>query len=244
MKLSALNLADAGETAMVSGPYHYLSVTLEESGVFEHDGLDAYAVFCLSCAAADGARIDGDPGVMSQGWSVTAENSVRITAVGGPVTLLVAGATRATPRGNSIRVTAPTAHYRVTKPWGHELWINGEDPDFCFKEIFIKAGNRTSLQYHHLKQETNLLVSGTADIVYNSNAEAALDEVREEDLGARRIDPVTAVDVTPRVLHRISAVSDVLLYEVSTPHLDDVIRIHDDALRENGRIPAEHTQVG
>jgi mannose-6-phosphate isomerase len=242
MKLTSLSLQADGLNPLVSGPYHYFTVSLVPGSSFEHDALDAYVAFCLSASSPNGARVAGATELLSQGSSVTSENALCLEASDGPVTFLVAGAMRSEKRGNSVQVTARNAQYRVTKPWGHELWITGDDPDFCFKEIFIKSGKRTSLQYHNLKQETNLLVNGSADIVYKEDDDVALDDVVESSLGVRRIEPVTAVDVIPRVLHRITAVTDVLLYEVSTPHLDDVIRIQDDALRDNGRILAEHAE--
>ena len=51
----------------------------------------------------------------------------------------------------------------VTKPWGHEKWIADGQPNFKYalKEIFLKAGNKSSLQFHRYKQETNFIQSGT-----------------------------------------------------------------------------------
>jgi len=51
------------------------------------------------------------------------------------------------------------------------------------------------------------------------------------------------VDVPPNAVHRVEALTDIVLYETSTPHLDDVIRIQDDAARKNGRILTEHEVV-
>jgi hypothetical protein len=47
----------------------------------------------------------------------------------------------------------------------------------------------------------------------------------------------------PGILHRLEAITDILLYETSTPHLDDVVRVTDDSKRPNGRIEQEHTRL-
>jgi mannose-6-phosphate isomerase-like protein (cupin superfamily) len=57
----------------------------------------------------------------------------------------------------------------VSKPWGHEKWIASGKPDFKYalKEIFIKKGTRSSLQFHELKEETNIVTKGTAALHYS-----------------------------------------------------------------------------
>jgi hypothetical protein len=65
-----------------------------------------------------------------------------------------------------------------------------------------------------------------------------------QDIAQAELDAVTAIDVTPNIIHRIEALTDILLYEISTPHLDDVIRIQDDANRTNGKIISEHRLNG
>ena len=57
--------------------------------------------------------------------------------------------------------------YKVNKPWGYELWINKGSKKFCFKEILIKKGNKTSLQFHKLKTETNFIYSGKCKLYYS-----------------------------------------------------------------------------
>ena len=129
---------------------------------------------------------------------------------------------------------------KVSKPWGHELWINGEHPGYALKEIFIKAGNKTSLQYHRKKRETNVLVSGSIKLHYRESDKTPIDQVSSKDIAAQELRASTVIDVFPNHLHRIEAVTDATLYEVSTPHLDDVVRVSDDTGRGNGRIEAEH----
>ena len=60
------------------------------------------------------------------------------------------------------------------------------------------------------------------------------------DVSAEALPPGSLVDVMPQHLHRVEAVSDILMFEVSTPYLDDVIRVRDDSNRANGRITSEH----
>lgn len=133
------------------------------------------------------------------------------------------------------------SHYKVSKPWGYELWLNGQHPTFCAKKIFIKQGTQTSLQYHNFKEESNLIESGTAILVSQKNLEVPLDKVMPVDLQEQVVTGQQCIHVTPRTIHRLRAETDLHLFEVSTPFLDDVIRLHDDANRSNGRIESEHT---
>ena len=128
----------------------------------------------------------------------------------------------------------------VKKPWGHELWINGQHELYAFKEIFIKSGTKTSLQYHNFKQETNVLFKGTAKLHFKSSSDVSNDAVTLDHIESIPINAYCSIDVVPRTLHRIEAISDILLYETSTPHLDDVVRVMDDSNRNHGRLATEH----
>ncbi len=130
--------------------------------------------------------------------------------------------------------------YRISKPWGHEIWVNGQHPRYALKQIKVNAGTKTSLQYHNFKQETNVLFEGTAKLHYKADPRVPNDRVTSADTAAVEIQPICTIGVTPPTLHRLEAVTDILLYEVSTPHLDDVVRVQDDSNRPNGRIDAEH----
>lgn len=113
----------------------------------------------------------------------------------------------------------------VKKPWGQEIWIELNDR-YCYKQIQINAGHRTSLQYHNEKLETNYILSGEAEVVLG-------DEVKKMTEGE-------AFTVTPTVVHRVTALTDLVMMEVSTPEVDDVVRLADDASRPDGRIESEH----
>jgi quercetin dioxygenase-like cupin family protein len=105
---------------------------------------------------------------------------------------------------------------RVDKPWGYELhWAKTER--YVGKVIHIDAGHALSLQYHNQKDETIYLASGRL-----------LFEIKEgEELVEREMKPGEAVHVTPKTVHRMTAITDCDVFEVSTPELHDVVRLED-----------------
>lgn len=106
---------------------------------------------------------------------------------------------------------------RVEKPWGYELiWAHTEH--YVGKVLFVKAGESLSLQYHEQKEETLFLESGECVI------EAGDDT---EHLSPHRMIPGQAFHVPPRFIHRIEAVTDCRLFEVSTTQISDVVRLKD-----------------
>lgn len=140
----------------------------------------------------------------------------------------------------------------VTKHWGHEIWIaDGVRTPYALKRIFFKAGNRTSLQVHQQKFETNYVLSGTG-LLYiskeNFDVEHFLanpmspEEVAEYEstFNIIELEPGVSFDVKPGYVHRVVATSDLEFIEASTVELDDVIRLQDDKNRTHGRIQDEH----
>ena len=118
----------------------------------------------------------------------------------------------------------------VQKHWGHEEWLE-LNKSYCFKRIYIKAGCRTSLQYHQFKLETNCIISGRAMMILENNGGIMEEkEICENDV----------ITILPGRKHRITAITDIILHEVSTPEVDDVIRIEDDQNRPDGFIKYEH----
>jgi len=106
---------------------------------------------------------------------------------------------------------------RVEKPWGYELvWAEAEQ--YVGKLLFVRAGHALSLQYHEVKDESWLVQDGRA-----------LLELGEAggDLVSVEIGPGDAFRYRPGTVHRVSALDDTLILEVSTPHLDDVVRLDD-----------------
>ncbi len=110
---------------------------------------------------------------------------------------------------------------RVDKPWGHELRFVQTDR-YAGKLLFIKAGSQLSLQYHERKDEAFYVQEGTLELVLGNGA----------DQQVIRMGPGESRRISPGTVHRFRAVTDTLLFEVSTPELDDVVRIEDDFGRE------------
>ena len=117
---------------------------------------------------------------------------------------------------------APPGARRVPKPWGHELiWAHTDR--YVGKLLVIEAGKRLSLQRHDIKDETIFVLSGRLLLQLEDDA----GEVRSEELGPGEFRRVA----TGRI-HRYEALERVELMEVSTPELDDVVRLEDDFGRE------------
>jgi mannose-6-phosphate isomerase len=107
---------------------------------------------------------------------------------------------------------------RVEKPWGHEL-IWALTDDYCGKVLFVKAGCALSLQFHTEKEESWLVQSGRAKLELGEAGQRVLSE---EVIGAG-----AAFRYRPGTVHRVTAIEDTTIIEVSTPHLDDVVRLED-----------------
>lgn len=116
---------------------------------------------------------------------------------------------------------------RVDKPWGHELLWAVTDR-YVGKRLVIETGKRLSLQRHEVKDESILVVSGRLRLYLEDDA----GEVQVEELG-----PGAARHVPIGRIHRFEAIERCELVEVSTPELDDVIRIEDDFGREGTNAP-------
>lgn len=116
---------------------------------------------------------------------------------------------------------------RVDKPWGYELiWAHTDR--YVGKVLRIRAGKRLSLQYHEHKDETILVLEGCLRLHLEDPSGAM--QVHELHEGASAHVPVGA-------RHRFEAVDDVRLIEVSTPELDDVVRLQDDFGRQGTSAP-------
>ena len=117
---------------------------------------------------------------------------------------------------------------RVDKPWGWEL-VWAETDAYVGKLLFIEAGEALSLQYHEAKDESWLVREGRARV--------ELGEAGNGDLEEIEIVPGDALRYRPGTLHRVTALEDTLIVEVSTPHLDDVVRVEDRYGREGTSAP-------
>jgi len=118
----------------------------------------------------------------------------------------------------------------VYKPWGREEWLE-LNSFYCYKRIYINSGYKTSFQYHNKKYETNYLISGCAEVwLENDNGIIEKKIMKEGEY----------FNVIPPKKHRVIALTDIILQEVSTPEVNDVIRIEDDTNRRDGLIEGEH----
>jgi mannose-6-phosphate isomerase-like protein (cupin superfamily) len=102
--------------------------------------------------------------------------------------------------------------------WGYEL-IWALTDVYCGKVLFVKAGASLSLQFHNEKDESWYIQSGRAKLELGNAGEAVL---VEEIVG-----PGAAFHYAPGTVHRVTALEDTTILEVSTPHLDDVVRLED-----------------
>lgn len=106
---------------------------------------------------------------------------------------------------------------RVEKPWGYEL-IWAETQDYVGKILHIKAGGKLSLQYHEIKEETIIVQSGKM-LFLIEDENGVMQEVT--------LLPGQAHHIKTGRKHRMIGIEDCDVYEVSTPHLSDVIRLED-----------------
>lgn len=135
------------------------------------------------------------------------------------------------PKGLEVKSFAEAKF--VHKPWGFELWLSdATDMPFALKIIHLKAGTKTSLQYHEKKKECNCLLAGSILLHYKDE--------QTGDIKTMPLEGGEVIRVWPPTVHRVEALTDVLLVEASTSELDDVIRIEDDFKRPHGKIISEH----
>jgi mannose-6-phosphate isomerase len=124
-------------------------------------------------------------------------------------------------------VTDNATQRRVDKPWGHELiWVLTDR--YCGKQITIEAGRRLSLQYHERKDEAILVTSGLLRLHYEDD---------EGRMTTRDMGPGESAHVPVGRRHRFEAIERAVLIEVSTPELEDVVRVEDDFGREGTSAP-------
>lgn len=116
---------------------------------------------------------------------------------------------------------------RVEKPWGWEL-IWAETDRYVGKLLFVRAGESLSLQRHEVKDESWLVREGRASLELGAVGES---------LETSEIAPGDAFRFPPGTVHRLEAIEDTLIEEVSTPELDDVVRLEDRYGREGTNTP-------
>ena len=105
----------------------------------------------------------------------------------------------------------------VPKPWGSEVWFACTE-HYAGKILRVRAGCRLSIQYHEEKDETSYVLSGRVVVSQGDSAER---------LSARELGPGESWRNPPMLVHTLEAIEDAEVLEVSTPQLDDVVRLDD-----------------
>ena len=117
---------------------------------------------------------------------------------------------------------------KIDKPWGWELvWAHAEA--YAGKILFIREGHSLSLQFHREKDESWYVQSGRAEL--------QLGEAGNAVLATEVVGSGTCFRFRPGTVHRVKALEDTTILEVSTPQLDDVVRLEDDYGREGSENP-------
>ncbi len=115
-----------------------------------------------------------------------------------------------------MSVFTPRPITRVPKPWGHELiWAHTDR--YVGKILHLNAGESLSLQFHEVKEETLYLLAGRVQLTLRNEREEKQVEMS----------PGEAFHIPPRLIHRMTAIEDADILEVSTTELDDVVRLDD-----------------
>ncbi len=116
---------------------------------------------------------------------------------------------------------------KVEKPWGYEIWYAWTE-QYVGKIIHVNRGGKLSLQYHHHKDETSYLLKGRLLLTKGQRQDAlTVTEIGEGYMWRNR----------PGEIHTIEGIEDADVLEVSTPHLDDVVRLNDLYGREGTNQP-------
>lgn len=104
------------------------------------------------------------------------------------------------------------------KPWGQEIWF-AHTKKYAGKILEVKKGHRLSLQYHEKKTETQYLMEGRVKLTCGKD---------KDNLEEYTLSPGDKVDIFPYTVHRVEALEDSKIFEVSTPELHDVVKLSDD----------------
>jgi len=104
------------------------------------------------------------------------------------------------------------------KPWGREIWF-ANIAGYAGKILEVTKGKRLALQYHEKKTETQYLYKGSIKLTIGDDP---------KNLRELTLNPGDKFDIYPYTIHRIEALEDSEIFEVSTSELEDVIRISDD----------------
>lgn len=240
-KLSLCDLSKSLEHVFARDVYRYSYFNIKANEAFKITKLKSFSVYFFSLPVNTKIVINEKKYKLSQGDALQVEGINLNLSATKDIGFFVSGVPEKKTSKAKLLIQRHDTIYKVKKPWGHELWISGDKhPSYAFKQIFIKKGTKTSLQYHVRKRETNILVEGKCRLHFKRNNKVSNDDIKLTDIGMIELKPTSVIDVFPTTLHRLEAVTDLILYETSTPYLDDVIRVQDDAKRPDGRIDTEH----
>lgn len=110
----------------------------------------------------------------------------------------------------------PTPQSVGPRPWGTEDLLALVSKQFSVKRLKVKAGNKGGLQYHRLKDEVQIMISGKMIIRFDIG-----DKVLQEKI----IEAGDVVHFPPGLIHQEEAITDCELFEASTPHFNDRVRV-------------------
>jgi len=119
---------------------------------------------------------------------------------------------------------------RVEKPWGYEI-VFAENERYAGKILHLDAGHALSLQYHERKDETLYVLKGEVTLLVNADAD------KDGNMTEVTLAPGDSYRIRPGVRHRMSASAPCDVVEVSSPELDDVVRLEDRYGREGTTAP-------
>ncbi|MGX8700506.1 cupin domain-containing protein [Caproiciproducens sp.] len=112
----------------------------------------------------------------------------------------------------------------VGQPWGAEIWI-AHNEHYTVRELHMNKGAAVSLQYHKVKTETLYILSGRAEHTIGPS---------EGELAVEIVGPGDVINHKPMQVHRMRALEDLCFIEVSTPEIEDIVRLQDEYGRADG----------
>ena len=104
------------------------------------------------------------------------------------------------------------------KPWGREVWF-AHTERYAGKILEVTKGHRLSLQYHEHNMETQYLYKGNIKLTYGESADTLSEKI---------LNPGEKIDIPPHMIHRVEALEDSEIFEVSSPELTDIVKLEDD----------------
>ena len=223
--------------------YKYLIINLKKNSVVSFKNINLGTIVPLNINANSKILFNNEIiSLKKYTYLDFSKRKIKINSLKNNLSFLIAGIKK-NIKNQYLNCCAEKILYKVVKPWGHEIWINGEKKTYSIKKILIKKGFKTSLQFHQKKIETNFIFKGRSKLYYSGkngkhNKNSILNNLKTIVLHKNNV-----INVKRLAVHRIEALTNLTLFEVSTPHLDDVIRIEDDKNRKSGRINAEHIKV-